>query len=669
MPDARAKRKAKVVPFLSKLDKDRVVNFQALMNRAKMLKMEGFENVNWEESSWLVTGGYLTKQAGRKAGNVTLNFLYSPKLGGEAIESGWAALAKALLVLRFHRRNQATSNQRNFIIAVGYVAHEAMKRNHGITKLTPEYLDAACRLMASHYSEGVAYNLHKAIGEFAAHCDANKLCKVHLQYKYARMKRPENTAGVGHKRLDDPEVVETKSDKMVAPKVFRVFGELYQKLPKDHKYRFYVLIFTLLACLGRRFSEIVLLPDQRLQRDDAGRAYIEYFPRKASQGDVYTPKLKLYLATEVSDIVEAVIDELAELCSSARETANIMFQTQGPDFSFLNHISEDQRIYKDDLKSLGLNPQLLNKSSWIRENGYTIEDPEKLTKQGIKSHHPPHYTIKAGLKAYCQKDFIPELNDPIHIDGQGNKYYLKDLLLVRYIGLSSGAYSQWVATQCTHSMMTSFMRKFAGLVKNYVSINIEVDFTSHHFRHTLNTLLDEGGLSDLLQTEWFGRTNPRDTKAYQHTSREKRALMLRADIKQGLVGGKVAEQIINMPVEVQDSFLKARINAVHDVGTGLCVHNFAQMPCERHLQCSAECKDYVWVKGDKGRLEELKRQYSLTAIALDTAEKKTNDKKPKKSVDWIIHNEKKLKVLSQQLKDNNMTDIDPYKYLAELTDG
>ncbi len=127
-------------------------------------------------------------------------------------------------------------------------------------------------------------------------------------------------------------------------------------------------------------------------------------------------------------------------------------------------------------------------------------------------------------------------------------------------------------------MFTTFLRYFPALAAEYASSSIEVDFTSHHFRHTLNTLLDEGGLSDLLQTEWFGRTNPRDTKAYQHTSREKRALMLREDIKKGLVGGQLAEQIKVVPVEVQDAILKARIQAVHDVGTGICIHNFSQTP-------------------------------------------------------------------------------------------
>jgi len=218
-------------------------------------------------------------------------------------------------------------------------------------------------------------------------------------------------------------------------------------------------------------------------------------------------------------------------------------------------------------------------------------------------------------------------------------------------------------------MLTTFLRYLPALAKEFAPSNIDIDFTSHHFRHTLNTLLDEGGLTDLLQTEWFGRSNPRDTKAYQHTSREKRALMLREDIKKGKVDGKLTEQIKVLPVNVQDAILKARVNAVHDVGTGICVHNFAQTPCERHLQCSADCNDYVWAKDDKGRIDEQKRQYALTSLARETAEQRLDAKKPKKSSDWLAHNDKKLKTLSKQLTDNGVVDFDHKKYLEEINNG
>ena len=179
---------------------------------------------------------------------------------------------------------------------------------HGqkLFQLTPEFLNSACKRISQDYSEGVAYNMHKAIGEFAAHCDANGICNVLLNYKYAGMRRPLNTGGIEHKRLDDPDTINTEGSKLVDPKVFKIIGELYLNVPADHKYRFYVLVLSLLAMLGRRFSEISTIPNQDVSRDEQDRAYLKYFPRKTSQGDVFTPMRNLYIPTEIASIVEPI---------------------------------------------------------------------------------------------------------------------------------------------------------------------------------------------------------------------------------------------------------------------------------------------------------------------------------------------------------------------------
>ncbi len=135
------------------------------------------------------------------------------------------------------------------------------------------------------------------------------------------------------------------------------------------------------------------------------------------------------------------------------------------------------------------------------------------------------------------------------------------------------------------------------------------------------------------------------------------------------MGGRLAEQIEILPVELHDAILKARIQAVHDVGPGLCIHPFSQIPCEKHLECSADCKDYLWVKDDKGRLSEQKRQYAINYLALETAEAIQKSTKPKKSIDWINHTKKKLKTLGAQLNDNGVSDFNPKEYLKEIGYG
>ena len=241
-------------------------------------------------------------------------------------------------------------------------------------------------------------------------------------------------------------------------------------------------------------------------------------------------------------------------------------------------------------------------------------------------------------------------------------------MFLRYYTMSSGkSIAHWLTVECTHSMLTTFLRYIDDLVKEYVGLEDIPEFTTHDFRHTLNTMLDEGGLSDLLQTEWFGRSDPKDTKAYQHTSPEKKALMIREQLKNGEAKGILAEQIFNLPINIQDAVLEARVQAVHDVGTGLCIHNFSQLPCERHLQCSADCKDYVWVKDDKKRLDEQKRILAMTVHAQEVVQQQMQSTRIKKSVDWELHNKKKINVLTEQLQDNGVVEFDPKVYLEEIS--
>lgn len=42
-------RKSKVIPFLTSLQIDRQVNFNSLIAKAKLLKLDGFERIQWDE--------------------------------------------------------------------------------------------------------------------------------------------------------------------------------------------------------------------------------------------------------------------------------------------------------------------------------------------------------------------------------------------------------------------------------------------------------------------------------------------------------------------------------------------------------------------------------------------------------------------------------------------
>ena len=658
-------RKFKTIPFLTSLEVDRRLNLKNIIYKAKLLKLNGFEFIQWNEEIWEITSGRLLQESSKNIRCINLRFLYSSKLGNNRLGGDWEELAKALVLLRLHSKQQNLPNQRGFITAISYVAYAVNQRKGSVYDLNKQDLDLACDLISKHYSESTAYNYHKHVGELAGHLDANGLCKILLNYKYPRQKRPNSVNSIGMKRLDDPGTLETRS-RVLVPKVFQILGQLYLNVPKQHKYRFYILLLTFFACTGRRFSELSLLPYQKIQNDSFGRAYLEYFPRKTSKGNTYTPKKRLYLPSQTLKIIKEVITEVHILTDRCRDSALEMHRSQTVDLRFLEHCPK--RIYKDDLRKLGINPGILNSQSRLTRDGLVFHDFEKLTYSSKKPTFPICYTTHEGLIAYCNYKFNPRNLLPIHIDQFGKKYFLYDLMFLRYHTLSGGQKEAfWLPVECTHAMFSNFLRYIDDLVTEYVGVDSIPGFTSHDFRHTLNTMLDEGGLTDLLQTEWFGRSDPKDTKAYQHTSPEKKALIIREQLKKGDAGGILAEQIINLPIGIQDAVLQARVQAVHDVGTGLCIHNFSQLPCERHLQCSAGCEDYVWIKDDKQRLEEQKRILAVTVHAQETVRQQKKSKRVKKSLDWELHNEKKITVLTKQLQDNGLVEFDPKAYLEEIS--
>ncbi|MGO3124269.1 MAG: hypothetical protein ACTIKR_09635, partial [Advenella sp.] len=457
MVDGRSNRKAKVISFTDRLELDRTKNFRALVSKARLMKMEGFDAGKWGDAIWQINGGRLLTLTGKNVKSTSFYFALSPKLGSDTGKGEWEVVAKAVFILRFHSRHQSAPNQRKFLTAIGYVAHAADKLGRQLVELTPEALNNACSLISQHYNESTAYSLHKHVAEFAAHCDANGLCRVLLHSKFSKIKRPSTMGGLNQKRLDDPEVLDTKSHKLIDPTVFKVIGELYLKVPKDHKYRFYVLMLTLFVCTGRRFSEISLLPKQALSLDEQGNAYIEYFPKKTSRGDVFTPKRRLYLPSDVVHIVAEMFDEIVELTAAARSTAEEMLRVNGPDLRFLQIVPDNKRLYRSDITEIGISETVLHIGGWLRKQNLAWPDENALTKRGFKPKSTIYFTNKDGIIKYCLRDFWETRVSVIHTDQFGKDYYLKDMLLIRPVGLSTGRYAHWLATSCTPAMFSRFL--------------------------------------------------------------------------------------------------------------------------------------------------------------------------------------------------------------------
>ena len=160
--DGRKERRSKVVPFVSYLERDRKKNLANLRALAEELR-DHITNDPWEKNDWNVSSPGLLHRVGRNRNTAVLFFSGQKQIGGQPIGGDFNTLAKALVVLRYHRNSQSIENQRSFITAVSYVEWAA--NGSDPFQLTEEHLNLACDEITKDYKEGSAYNLHKAVGE------------------------------------------------------------------------------------------------------------------------------------------------------------------------------------------------------------------------------------------------------------------------------------------------------------------------------------------------------------------------------------------------------------------------------------------------------------------------------------------------------------------------
>ncbi len=143
--------------------------------------------------------------------------------------------------------------------------------------------------------------------------------------------------------------------------------------------------------------------------------------------------------------------------------------------------------------------------------------------------------------------------------------------------------------------------------------------TSHAFRHWLNTLALEGGLSDVELARWMGRRIAQND-AYDHRSPVQRALQLGNKLRAGQSLGPVAEATLSIRDPIRrEEFISSLHGTAHVTDLGMCVHPWDSLPCERHGACF-DCAELRIAKGDPRALSNASDQLNKTKAELAAAQ-------------------------------------------------
>jgi hypothetical protein len=180
---------------------------------------------------------------------------------------------------------------------------------------------------------------------------------------------------------------------------------------------------------------------------------------------------------------------------------------------------------------------------------------------------------------------------------------------------------------------------------------------THSVRHFLNTLAQQGLLSQLDIARWSGRKDVRENAAYDHSDGLQQGREMRKVIEAGGMDGAVADTAASLPPIERDEFLAMRFETAHFTSIGACVQNFSVAPCPSHGSCSG-CSEHLLVKGQPEHLAETERLLEEHTVMLDGARLEMNEGTYNAS-SWVEHNEKVVDRLKKAIsvhRDPNIAD-------------
>ncbi|CAN7182215.1 integrase [Caballeronia sp. LjRoot34] len=616
----------------------------------------------WEDATWDVTRAYEHRTRAYKADTPAQRLLFThhsrtPRNVGAPLSGSFGDVVKALVCLRHRQRGQLASSHMVFVRATRYVVEAMADRADDIGDLTADHLDVAAAVLFARERQSSAYKVVGHMEEFADMLDRNGLCRLRLDWRYRRKIRPRFRSDA--RRLEDEETTSGRYSRLPDEQAIQAIGALYQGIERNaaptdpaSADRIMVLIATVMVCTGLRVGEMLTLPERPVSVAEDGSKVLRYARLKGRADDVTVDWQLKPLLTETERLVEEVLAELHEATEGARDVAR-QYASTG---ELLSTVPSEA-----DLDSVAL-PAMIGLRS---KNVAQFLQARKIA-----------YRIVEGRIRFSRADLLKglELDHwalPTIPGALGSGLALHEALCVVYANqMHRGTKTTllYAARPITDQSVSDFLGGRGECSSIFERSRIvcddgaQIDIRSHGFRHFLNHMLDEGGAPDLVQTKWFGRKHAADTGAYQHSSPAERVAHVVSEIMGGRMKGAVPDIVGVLPVNRARTFLVARIHAVHDVGPGMCLHDFQMSPCPRHLQCADNCDDYLWLKHDESRLDELKRQAAVVFVSLKNVQGQIDDKALVEP-DWIRHLRTRYDQLMVQLAMLDFVEADLVRYI------
>lgn len=587
------------IQFIAREQRDAGKNLEDFIRLCREELTVFGKTLDFDSSKWDVTDSIEYK--GR--GNERVHLLFSDfdstsRHPGDPMHEPFLSFAKAYM--RYMHGMQPTKQLHHRLGALRALERALAQREHRLERIDAATFTQAAILVAQKYG-AMGYHVGRQLEAIASFLTKHRLSEQPILWRNP-IKRPQDRNRIG------ADADRRRKEKLPSQAALGALAQAFQMA--EHTPDIIVTSAAAILCGNPgRINELLALPEDcevEQTRSNGTKAYgLRWWTSKDAE-----PMVKWVIPSMV-EVVREAIGRLREHTNEARRMAR--WYEKHPQEIYLpeglEHLRGKKRIHFDDIAAL-LGTQKRYVTGWLRRRAIAHHNSScsfGAIERAIVALLPinfPYLIRETGLK-YSKALFVVRVNE-MH---QGCRPYRCMLEPITPLTINNG-----LGGSIGHGVSSVFSR--FGLQEPDGS---PIKITSHQFRHWLNTLAQEGGLSQLDIAKWSGRKDIRQNEAYDHMSGDDLVAKLREiagkDVNLFGIYRKVAGLI---PIS-RDEFIRLQIPAVHTTELGYCVHDWTLLPCPLHRDCTF-CSEHWFIKGDSKRMERIRQCLKVAEEQLAMAE-------------------------------------------------
>lgn len=624
-----------IVQFVPKRERDAVGNLNEFIRLCREVLTVFGANLDWDSNSWEITEEYIVirSRKGRSAMVFSTYDTAGPNQNVCYMSQPFRDFAKAYM--KYQHSMRPTNDFAKRLVALRALEKTLKERSiDGIPRIErtdPDILNATARLIQQNTPKS-AYWIGSQLQMLAAFLVTHRLVSMMYSWKNPIKKPDDTNIRVGE------EAERRRSEKLPSAESIDALIEAY-RIAVEPKDVIPTSIAALLVCAPDRINEVFRLPvncEHRAKYCGEDAYGIRWWPSKGAE-----PMIK-WVIKSMEEIAQDAIQRLKKHTEDARTIARWYEKNPGKLYlpTGCRQLRNREFLTAQEISEvIGLSSSI-GGSEWVKKKGIVP----------VGKKRPYLYRFSDVEKAIIE--MLPK-GFPIY-DKETRLKYSDTLILVpkRLFSPEHGTYRcmfETVTTDTFNNQLGSGEKHNKSSV--FSRLNIKDDsgksfkITSHQFRHWLNTIAQNAGLSQLHIAKWSGRKDIRQNAAYDHVT-GKEIIARARELSGGKLFGPIADFVVNAPMS-REEFLKLVFPTAHVTEYGYCIHDWTMMPCGKYRDCLL-CTDHLCIKGSVGtknlntRLEEAEELLRRAKIAVDEGYFGADR--------WLEHHTKKVDVLRGHMK-------------------